>query len=262
MKSFCLFAASLFVSLPLSAQLSNPNAQGVAMGHIHLNAADPDAAIAFWSDVIGAGSFTHETLKGVSTQGVVILFAKKVPTGPSAGTIVDRISLNVPDVQAFKEKLAKTSYKFSETKPDGTQITVDGPDGVRIELNEDNAMYAPLEFRGLDFVTPDKKAMHDWYQQHFGSSFGRRGGGDPDAVGIPGANFAFEEKPGAAPTAGRAIDHIGFEVKNLEAFCKKLTDSGVKLDTPFRTVDQIKLSLAFLTDPWGTRIELTEGLAK
>jgi len=63
-----------------------------------------------------------------------------------------------------------------------------------------------------------------------------------------------------APTAGRALDHIGFEVKNLEAFCKKLGDSGIKFETPYRQMPQLKLSLAFLTDPWGTRIELTEGL--
>ena len=56
------------------------------------------------------------------------------------------------------------------------------------------------------------------------------------------------------------IDHIGFEVDNLEAFCKKLEEQGVEFDIPFRTIESIGLSVAYLTDPWGTYIELTEGL--
>ncbi len=31
---------------------------------------------------------------------------------------------------------------------------------------------------------------------------------------------------------------------------------------PYRSLPQMGLSIAFLTDPWGVYIELTEGLAK
>jgi hypothetical protein len=34
-------------------------------------------------------------------------------------------------------------------------------------------------------------------------------------------------------TKGRALDHIGFDVNNLQAFCKKPEASGIKLDRPF-----------------------------
>ena len=40
---------------------------------------------------------------------------------------------------------------------------------------------------------------------------------------FPGANFSFsqqDKKP--APTAGRSLDHIGLEVKNLDVFLKRL----------------------------------------
>ena len=39
---------------------------------------------------------------------------------------------------------------------------------------------------------------------------------------------------------------------------KTLEANGVKLDTPYRKVPQMGFAVAFLTDPWGTRIELTE----
>ena len=50
------------------------------------------------------------------------------------------------------------------------------------------------------------------------------------------------------------------EVKNLEAFVKTLQAAGVNFDAPFREVPAIGLKIAFILDPVGTRIELTEGL--
>ena len=71
-----------------------------------------------------------------------------------------------------------------------------------------------------------------------------------------------EEKEGpVVGTKGRAVDHIGLEVKNLEEFCKKLEAAGVKLDRPFTRLPNSATAIAFLTDPWGTYIELTENLS-
>jgi len=50
-------------------------------------------------------------------------------------------------------------------------------------------------------------------------------------------------------------------VKNLDAFAKKLEAEGIKLDAPIRQIPNSKTKVGFLTDPWGTYIELTEGLA-
>lgn len=254
-----IFAACLIASSPAAAQLSGPNAQGVAFGHIHVNSADPDAAVAFWTDVIGASQYSHESLKGVSMLGAIILFTRKAPSGPSAGSAIDHIGLRVPDLQPVVDKLAKTSYKSHKPAAGGDSLMIDGPDGVGIELTEDSSMYATLEFHSVDFHTARPKEMQAWYDKTFGA---RPGSGDTaDSSNISGVGLDFEQADSAVPTAGRAIDHIGFEVKGLEAFCKKLSDNGIKLDSDYRSVPQIKLSIAFLTDPWGTRIELTEGLA-
>ena len=61
-------------------------------------------------------------------------------------------------------------------------------------------------------------------------------------------------------TTGRSIDHIGFEIKNLEAFTKKLEADGITLDRPYTKVPQLGIAIAFIKDPWGTNIEMTEGL--
>ena len=55
------------------------------------------------------------------------------------------------------------------------------------------------------------------------------------------------------------LDHIGFEVANLEAFCRKLETMGASFTVRYaRTAAGV--GSAWLTDPWGTSIELTEGL--
>jgi hypothetical protein len=83
-----------------------------------------------------------------------------------------------------------------------------------------------------------------------------------EAGDLPGVNLSFSpsDKP-RLPTKGRAIDHIGFEVENLDAFVASLESKGVKIEAPVRQVPGTTVKIAFLTDPWGTRIELTEGLA-
>jgi predicted enzyme related to lactoylglutathione lyase len=100
----------------------------------------------------------------------------------------------------------------------------------------------------------------NWYAQNFGAVAKKRG--QHDAADVPGMNLTF----GVAKTAptigtkGRSVDHIGFEVKNLQAFCKKLEANGVKLDVPYRRIPSAGIAIAFLTDPYGTYVELTEGL--
>ena len=60
-----------------------------------------------------------------------------------------------------------------------------------------------------------------------------------------------------APTRGRMLDHVGFEVRDLAAFCRRLEADGVKFDSPIKK-DSAGVATARLTDPWGTSIELTE----
>jgi hypothetical protein len=61
-------------------------------------------------------------------------------------------------------------------------------------------------------------------------------------------------------TRGRALDHIGFEVENLAAFVKRLAAHGIKVDVGSHPESPVEVSSVILTDPWGTSIELTEGL--
>jgi hypothetical protein len=64
-----------------------------------------------------------------------------------------------------------------------------------------------------------------------------------------------------APTKGRAFDRIGLEVVGLVAFAKKLEDAGIKFDSPYRKANGMNAAFAVFQDPFGTLIELSEGLS-
>ena len=57
---------------------------------------------------------------------------------------------------------------------------------------------------------------------------------------------------------------MGFEVKNLDAFCKTLEAKGIKVIRPYKKRDAAmnNIATAMIVDPWGVSIELTEGLDK
>jgi predicted enzyme related to lactoylglutathione lyase len=253
-----IFVVSLAVILSALAQPAFP--QNIAGAHIHLNSADPDAAIKFWNDVIGTSTSKIGSYDGVSTLGVKILFTRNAATGPSAGSAIDHMAFKVPDLQPVIERLSKTPYKSSRPQTSPDRIMIDGPDGVRIELIEESSAYTPLEFNHVHLSSKQPKEMQAWYISNLGA---RPGSGDNEfSVLIPGANVAISQSDSTAPSAGRAIDHISFEVTDLEGLCKKVVESGLKLDSVIQRSSELNASVAVLSDPWGTRIELVEKSAR
>jgi catechol 2,3-dioxygenase-like lactoylglutathione lyase family enzyme len=107
---------------------------------------------------------------------------------------------------------------------------------------------------------PDVAAAQAWYEKWFGAKMVKHGN---EMVGeIPGANILFAKATGpVAGTKGRAFDRIGLEVKGVEDKCKSFEASGLKLDGAYRKATAMNLAVCVLTDPWGTYIEISEGLA-
>ena len=46
----------------------------------------------------------------------------------------------------------------------------------------------------------------------------------------------------------------------LEKLCAELEAMGITFDRPYQEVESLGIAVAFFTDPFGTYIELTEGL--
>ena len=148
------------------------------------------------------------------------------------------------------------------TTPPSAMLT--SPEGVVIELRGADSQATAIQMERLDFRTVAPMETRDWYAKTFGAtSDWLAGAPEPTYRAVlPGLAMYFT-KADAAPagTKGRGLDHIGFEVRNLEAFCKKLEAAGQKFDRPYGRLPNSTTAIAFLTDPWGTYIELTENLA-
>jgi catechol 2,3-dioxygenase-like lactoylglutathione lyase family enzyme len=146
-------------------------------------------------------------------------------------------------------------------RPQDKKLIAIFPEKVRVEFIEDANLKTPIAFHHIHMATSDPETLRQWYVKTFGASAGKR---DPFlAAMLPGGEVDFIKAEAApAPTKGRSLDHIGFEVKGLEDFCKKLQADGVPFDLAYREMPQLGgLKIAFILDPVGTRIELTEGLA-
>jgi catechol 2,3-dioxygenase-like lactoylglutathione lyase family enzyme len=143
------------------------------------------------------------------------------------------------------------------------------PDGIRLEVYGEPALPTPVSMNHIHFYLIDIPAIKAWYVKAFGANPGRRPciaciakPSMTEADDLPGVNLSFSlGNAPPAPTKGRAIDNIGFEVTNLEEFVRGLETRGIGIDGPIRMLPDTKIKVAFLTDPWGTNIELTEGIA-
>ncbi len=250
-------AASLY------AQLAPPNDMGVSVGHVHLIVADPEAQKKVWSGVLGAEVIALPPLELYKIPGVFVIVQKAgrtVPTEGSDGSTVNHFGFLVKSYDDIKKKLSDAGLKFTMDNAQTRQVIAELPEKIRVEFTEDKNLTVPIRFHHIHEANADQEKVRDWYVKTFGGKAGTRGAFP--AAFVPGGEVDVMKATGdVAPTKGRTLDHIGFEVTNLEAFCKKLDADGMKFDMKYTVIPQLQgLKIAFLIDPWGTRIELTEGL--
>jgi hypothetical protein len=107
------------------------------------------------------------------------------------------------------------------------------------------------------------------YVQHFAAVAGiLMGGTDPvqrtrfDTVNVPGTEITLSQGNGQLlPTKGRGVDGIGFEVADIDALVARLRTAGIVTDGEIRNgIEAAGLRTVSITDPWGTGIEITQGL--
>jgi catechol 2,3-dioxygenase-like lactoylglutathione lyase family enzyme len=293
------FLLGAMVLLPFGsrAELAAPNDRGVALGHWHTIVRDVDAAKRFWM-VFGAEPVTIDGTVVMKLPGVLVFLTSGTPSGDSGGSSVNHVGLRVSNGKELKDRLRAAGVKMDPSDPvtgrpgfwkPGLRSWGDvySADGLKIEIL-DNVVEGeqgqtqhlagvadpsskkdlpPVASDHIHMYLPDKasiEAAQAWYSRLFGAQpFSDTGTG----ALLPGARLRLDAAPLRAdnqqkplPTKGRALDHIGFEVKNLDAFCRELQASGVRLDQPYSKTRHKGFASAELTDPWGTSIELTEGL--
>jgi catechol 2,3-dioxygenase-like lactoylglutathione lyase family enzyme len=258
---FLLVAA---FAMPAAAQLAAPNAAGVTLGHLHLYVSDVPAQQKFWA-TMGGVPMANQGLEMIQFPGVFILLRGGQTNGGTVGSIVNHIGFVWKDLPAAMAKWQAAGYKIEQDKPNHGYIP--GPDGIRLEFSGDPSLPVPMKINHVHLYPQDVPAMKAWYARVLGGVSGKCSpGGAPDGndcVDVAGVSLAMSQSETKLdPTAGRSLDHIGFEVKNLPEFLKRMEAEGVSITqglTPSRFVTTMRV--AFIADPWGTKMEITEGLA-
>jgi catechol 2,3-dioxygenase-like lactoylglutathione lyase family enzyme len=258
--SALLFASALAAS-PAAAQPAPFNEAGVTMGHWHIVSKDVEVNKKLFLGM-GAKMFMVGGNPLMMFPGVYINLnlGNEKGEGGTQGSVVNHVGFIVNNVQEQVAKWKAAGVPVlpgTNNRPD--QAFVVTPDGVRIEILEDKTQSEPVKNEHVHFFLPEAEIAkaQAWYAKTFGGQVGTRNNA-PVVNGIPGVQLRFAKADTAqAPTRGRVLDHIGFDVKDHAAFVKKIEAEGIKLDEPVRKTPT-GTTLTYITDPWGTRIEIIE----
>jgi catechol 2,3-dioxygenase-like lactoylglutathione lyase family enzyme len=259
-KLVALALAALLVAPTVYAQPAPYNDLGVTMGHWHIvskdEAANKDIFLAMGGQLYMPGGAPVMRFPGLYIN---LRLGTEVADGGTEGSVVNHVGFIVDNVQ---ERIAEWQEQGVDVIPGNNgrldQAFVETPDGVRIEILEDRTQAMPIRGEHVHLVVPASEvaAAQAWYARVFGGIPGTRN--NAPVVDLPGVQMRIRaaDTP-QAPTRGRVLDHIGFDVRDHAAFMRKLEAERVTLDEPVRTGSSGNV-ITYITDPWGTRIEIIQ----
>jgi catechol 2,3-dioxygenase-like lactoylglutathione lyase family enzyme len=265
------------------------------MGHLHYRVRDVAANARFWIALGGqpvtASRFAAPGRQILGFQDVLVVLDPGETTGGTEGSVVNHVAFRIPSLAPVEAaglipaRLAQFPGVSSVMSPENerielfentaTNLTFTPDGGARDAAAErhNRLLTVPVAFHHVHLYVADAAAASQakaWYARLFGGVPGKRA--QYDATDLPGINLNFSAAPRpagrssdlalakVAPTRGRMLDHIGFEVVRLRDFCRRLEGMGVVFDELY-SEGRDGVGRARLTDPWGTSIELTEGLS-
>ena len=259
MKTALWLAAALTAGIAM-AQPAPFNETGVTMGHWHIASKDVEANkklfVAMGGKLYMPGGNPLIMFPGLYIN---LNLGTAAGDGGTQGSVVNHVGFIVDNVQA---RVAQWKAAGVTVLPGGNnrldQAFVETPDGVRMEILEDKTQTVPIrgEHVHLFLTEAEIPKAQAWYVKTFGGKAAMRNGAP--VVNLPGVQIRFTKADAKqAATKGRVLDHIGFDVKDHAAFVKKLQADGVQLDEPVRKAPNGS-TLTYITDPWGTRIEIIQ----
>ena len=254
-----LFALTI-VTGTAAAQPAPFNESGVTMGHWHIASKDVEANKKLFL-AMGGKLFMPAGNPLIMFPGLYINLnlGSGKGEGGTEGSVINHVGFIVDNVQQRVAQWKAAGVKVLPGNNDRQdQAFVVTPDGVRIEILEDKDQKIPIRNEHVHFFLQESEVpkAQAWYVKTFGGKPGKRG--DDLVVDLPGVQLRLRKADAKqAPTRGRVLDHIGFDVKDHASFVKKLQAEGIKLDEPVRNGAYGNI-LTYITDPWGTLIEITQ----
>ena len=245
--------SGLFLMLVLAAAV-DARAQTHAYDHLHLAAAEPAKAVAWYREHLGAQA--GDLPDRVQFGKTIFAFSQSANVQPSEGSVIDHVGLSFANVEAKVKELEAAGARVLTPPRDAPGLFklafVQDPFGVKLELVEDAEL---LGFHHLHLRVPDPEAALAWYVQMFGGERSRlKGRLDAVKYSDPDVWLLAQKADGAAPSQGHAIDHLGWRATDIDAKIADLRKKGVNVTGEPRDVRDLRV--AFVEDPSRVRIEL------
>ena len=240
--------------------------------HVHITTSSPAKGVEWYSDHMGCEPLADRD-DAADCDGVEIVFVPQATTGGTQGTGVNHIGFSFPDLTAKMAEFESIGVRGSGVRlqrfEDGSMVRdvpglfkiafIFDPWGTRIELVEDHQY---LGFHHVHLSATDPEATLGWYRDVMG--------GEPASLRgmLDGLLFddvwllVSEHPEGSTPatTAGRAIDHLGFMVSDLDEAAAEMRGQGVRFRQEPIVPENGRTSArqAFVAGPDNVRIEVVE----
>ena len=243
-------SAGIFAASIAMAQLSPPNSSGVAMGHLHYTVQNVEANKKFWVALGGVATKIGST-EAVRFPDVMVLLSPGTASEGTEGSVVNHVAFRVQSLAAIaaaglrwrdeqglaglglcvhsRGRAYRTIRQHSHQR--ALYLRRSARPGCRSSQSQnhrarDHASHPPVcpHGRGAE----SQGLVHDAPLEACRASAGTT----RPWTCRESTSILPSLRSRAAPTKGRRLDHIGLEVRNLAAFCKKLEASGIHFDEP------------------------------
>jgi len=240
--------------------------------HVHITTSSPARGIEWYSKHLGCEPLADRD-DAANCDGVELIFVPQPTAGSTQGTGVNHIGFSYADLMAKMAELEAVGVGGTGVRlqrfPDGSTLRdipglfkigfIFDPWGTRIELVEDPDR---LGFHHVHLSATDPDATLAWYRDVLGgepsSLKGRLDGLLFDDVWL----LISQHPEGTTPakTEGRAIDHIGFVVSNLDTAATDLRQHGVRFESEPAVPERGRTAAkrAMLVGPDNVRLAVVE----
>lgn len=124
---------------------------------------------------------------------------------------------------------------------------------IMISLAWTASAQAIEKFHSVHLMATDAKEAAAWYGEHLGGVVAESG----DLVMFGDVALVWLQKKARFPgSEGSSVDHIGFSFGDIDNKMIGFEAAGIKIVERVRTMGDWKL--AFIEDPWGTKIEIIQ----
>lgn len=247
-------AAAAALGVLACAASARAQTETLPYDHMHLAAANRQQAMDWYLKHFGAAR--HELGDRVAFGRVTFSWFERATSPSSDGSVIDHIGFSVPDVAVKLGELQAAGVKVLAPVQSVAGLfklaVIEDPWGVKIELVEDSE--AP-GFHHIHLRLPDPAKALAWYQARFGGERAKLKG-RLDGLRYDGLWLLVQQADGAPRSEGRAIDHLGWRVRSLEATIAGARSRGDRITMEPRMIRDVHVGV--IEDPDGVRIELAQ----